>query len=651
MKKLWLGILATLLLALFVAPASAWEFSMTGEFEYRLNYLSRIGDNDLFGNVSMQENYTLLSGGFPVADPNNAANGFFNNFIGFAGPNTYATGWNRNIFGTGQPNLAGQPGSGALSGGSGMAITRGGFSRWGCDAYIGDQRLTFVPSIRVNNAIRVHGVYTVGGIRNKFVQAQSDAAGQYSPGAAPFERYATHHAHAAAFNTAAIGSWEQVRATIQLPIGILSIGVKDFPFGTGMMFAQNTATDSALLVVPYGPFRFLFAVWPGLGGKNWGGSFSAGDQFWNTFDNRPDKNSQFDYRYGPLVTYENGPLWLGFGGILGYNHAHKQYNNFAGGTVAGNALLTAVFGLPPGTIAPSYDEWDWLWDAGFKYNNGRFFMNFEAVIRNVDRYINYSRAGAPGAMPAATAYNVPGNRYVQNLKAFAEGGVLVGPSKFTFMSAWTNGANLPGTAFNNGEFNPTQPGGRLAINYQVLQPYSYLMFPTYAGGNNQFNNDGTGEMSDAYCLAARFDYAAAANLNVFGSYLWAHRVEKNGYYAGSFAGSAANTIYGMGGALSQVPMNGTEASAFKLNSGAGFGANANPFVDDGYLGWEAQAGVDWKLLEGLSMQAAYSYWHVGPWFDQAYQVYTPTPNGLLGAGLMVGRSPIQSLRGSFTITF
>ena len=619
MRKLWLGILATLLVVVFVAPSFAWEFSMTGEFEYRLNYLSRIGDADLFGNVSMQENYTLADG-----NANNAGNGYLNNFIGFAGPNTYMNGYH-----TATSPVVADSALAATSAGSGMAITRGGFSRWGCDAYIGDQRLTFTPTIKVNNAIRVHGVYTVGGIRNKFVQARQDAPGEYSGGAAPFERYYTHHSHTAAYNTAAIGSWEQFRATIQLPIGTLSIGAKDFPFGTGMQFAQNTATDSALLVVPYGPFRFLFAVWPGLGGKALGGDNAAtGDSYWSSFDTRPDKSSQFDYRYGPLVTYENGPLWLGAGGILGFNHVHKQYNN--------TTAATAATGFQ---IPPSVDQWDWLWDAGFKYNNGRFFMNLEGVVRNVDTYYNYSPAGVPGQMPAATTVYVPGNRYIQYLKAFLETGVMAGPGKFSFMSAWTNGRNLPGTDFNNGAFNATQPGGLMAINYQVLQPYSFLMFPTYAGGNNQFNADGTGEMSDAYCLAARVDYAAAANLNLFGTYLWAHRVEKNGYWAGTFSSSGGATAIA----------NGTAATAFKAASGGGFGANANPFVDDGYLGWEAQAGVDWKLLEGLSMQAAYSYWHVGPWFDQAYQVFTP--NNLTGNGLMVGRSPIQSLRGSFTITF
>ena len=41
-------------------------------------------------------------------------------------------------------------------------------------------------------------------------------------------------------------------------------------------------------------------------------------------------------------------------------------------------------------------------------------------------------------------------------------------------------------------------------------------------------------MGDAFALAARIDYAAAANLNLWGSYIHARRAEKNGYYAGSF---------------------------------------------------------------------------------------------------------------------
>ena len=54
--------------------------------------------------------------------------------------------------------------------------------------------------------------------------------------------------------------------------------------------------------------------------------------------------------------------------------------------------------------------------------------------------------------------------------------------------------------------------------------------------------------------------------------------------------------------------------------GAGAAANMNPYVDDSNLGWEAQLGVDWKLLENMSVMTRYAYWQVGPWFDQAYAV-------------------------------
>ncbi len=57
MKKLWLGILATLLLTVFVAPAFAWDFTMSGQFEWRYRYFGRAnGYQDLFGDMRLQDN-------------------------------------------------------------------------------------------------------------------------------------------------------------------------------------------------------------------------------------------------------------------------------------------------------------------------------------------------------------------------------------------------------------------------------------------------------------------------------------------------------------------------------------------------------------------------------------------------------------------
>jgi hypothetical protein len=306
--------------------------------------------------------------------------------------------------------------------------------------------------------------------------------------------------------------------------------------------------------------------------------------------------------------------------------------------------------------------WDWRWVVGFKYNNGRFFANVEANWRNADTNYNYTNGGIAAfpVQPAALTLGLSGPRRVIRDMYMAEIGALCGPGKITGLFGWTTGQVLPGvnpTLANSG-FNMTNQYSNNSFNYQVLQPYSYLMFPVYGGGNNVFNADGTGEMGGSFCYAARLDYAAAANLNLWGSYIWAHRTEANEYYAGSFnsnstAGVNAGAIYSIAssypnGSVTSPAASPTNAQAFKGQ----YGANVSPFVDDGFVGWEAQAGLDWKLLENLSMTFAYSYWQLGPWFDQAYQAYTADfNNGFSGAGIMVGRAPIQSIRGAFTINF
>ena len=55
------------------------------------------------------------------------------------------------------------------------------------------------------------------------------------------------------------------------------------------------------------------------------------------------------------------------------------------------------------------------------------------------------------------------------------------------------------------------------------------------------------------------------------------------------------------------------------------GRDLNPFVDDSYIGWEAQAGFDWKLLEGMSMNVAYSYWSSAPGLTRPIRSFTYRP--------------------------
>ncbi len=90
-----------------------------------------------------------------------------------------------------------------------------------------DQRITLVPTIRVNPAIRVYGYYNIGGIRNRFNQSNSGM------GIAPFERYGQVSTNTGSQDTWGIGSWEQFRATVTTPWGIITYGMKDFPIGLG----------------------------------------------------------------------------------------------------------------------------------------------------------------------------------------------------------------------------------------------------------------------------------------------------------------------------------------------------------------------------------------------------------------------------------
>ncbi len=123
--------------------------------------------------------------------------------------------------------------------------------------------------------------------------------------------------------------------------------------------------------------------------------------------------------------------------------------------------------------------------------------------------------------------------HVEAYHFFSEFGGYAGPAKLSLLYALSSGPVL-----NNP--NHTKIYGAYPINYQAMEPYEFLMFNTFAGGNNggwnstdvTFVSDEHGMMSDAYAYAARLDYAVASNLNVYGSYIWAHRLERAGFLNG-----------------------------------------------------------------------------------------------------------------------
>jgi len=619
--------LAALLLVAVTVPAIAWEFSMKGEWEYRMRYFSRTGGTDLFGIADLQNN------GFTEAS------GIRTGFVGFAGPNWY----NRGAL----PAMATDSSYQLVAGPGYSRITRGGFSRTESDAFWTDSRLTFYPEIRVNQAIRVHGVYNVGGYTNKYAQS-ADATGMVGAvtglggiqtvGVPPFSRYYMSQMSGNAYDTAAVGSWEQFRATIQMPWGIWSLGVKDFPFGVGATLGNNTRAEAFLTVVPYGPFRFMHGIWlsRGVFGSQatpatvvlagLPENLNQGQESWGTSPDSQSRNTLFQ---GGLFTYDSGSLSMGGGFIWRQLHVGRN-------EMANIALNTGRFGNN------GFDMNTQIALVFGKYNNGRFFTNIEYAFMQNDIYA----LGSQNPFLAAAV----GPRFDEAYHWFCEAGVMAGPAKVSLLWAIASGdvlnlaTNTTGILYGN----QTKNYRGWAMNYQAMEAYQFLMFETYAGGNNggwrlndvTFVSDDHGMMTDAFCFAGRADYSVASNLNVFGSYIWAHRLEK----AGTFAGGYAST----GGTGS------TTALAAQVWKGTALGvpsAGLNPYPDDGFIGWEVNLGIGWKLLEGLTFNAKYSYWKPGEWFDQAYRNVGMVGGAPSPAALVTGKSPIMGMTGSLMIDF
>jgi len=133
----------------------------------------------------------------------------------------------------------------------------------------------------------------------------------------------------------------------------------------------------------------------------------------------------------------------------------------------------------------------------------------------------------------------------------------------------------------------------------------------------------------------------AANLNVFGSYIYMNRASNTGTPIGSFRGGIAAT-----GATAYRVNPG-----FALNSAGTTQGAAVPNVPDDYLGWEANVGVDWKLLEGFTASLLVAYWKPGKWFNYACIDRSVPGWNVPAAGNFWGTRPDKSIDAIFGSQF
>jgi hypothetical protein len=310
------------------------------------------------------------------------------------------------------------------------------------------------------------------------------------------------------------------------------------------------------------------------------------------------------------MTYRSGPL------DIGVFFAWQQWH--AGAEARAATYTQAALRLSPlaWTFADgpegknrfnSYDLDQYHGTIYLKYNDGRFFFNTEwAFWYETDRLAKSVSEPATGP----TSINGKGLRYmVESWRLMFEFGTIVGPAKVSFLYAFLPGPDRRGGYLYDNQPYFQSPGQAC---YGVFSPYTYLLGYVYGSGVNAYDTSRNGYINAAEVLATRLDYAVAANLNVFGTFLWARR-SSNGYGWGfmrpALNPAVTSTVNATADGIANF-IQWTPYVSYANNDGA-------PNIPDTSLGWELAAGFDWMLLERLTLKGLLAYWPPGKWFNYA----------------------------------
>jgi hypothetical protein len=476
----------------------------------------------------------------------------------------------------------------------------------------------FNPKFQINPAIKIIGKYRMGTYGDPI---NSNYHTQDAPGVN---------------NAFGEGQWTMFWATAQTPWGVFGIGKRPWRFGTGLQYDSDAATtESIVLAVPYGPLDIGIGYYPYrfVGTSSIPSQAALGDPYdlitvtpgiSRQYFSRADKSGTLSTDVLAFVTYSNGPLHAGISGNYGSFHIGPE------------APLNVI--QPTAQLVAQDSEY--CHGSIFaKYMNGRFFFNVEAAwLYWTDRYSDPTGLFLANGIPNTT-------RYIEQWRYMAELGCMAGPAKVSLLYAMT-----PGPDRRNGTFIGKQPGAFIwhptfdthLGNFSVFRPYAYIFSYDYGSGLNAYNLSADGFTRDASVLAARLDYAVAANLNVFGTFAWAERAS-NGYSWGSIGPNA-----GVAGSNFPDALDGN--ISFNFNR---YGASPN--IPDRGLGYEIDTGFDWKLLDRWKIGMVLGYWQPGKWFNYAC-IDRSVPGWHTGnAGNLFGTRPDRTLDavigGEFSSTF
>ncbi len=518
-------------------PASAWEFQMSGSMTWLYEYYTQRGSQGFFGPYNVDAGV-----GTSIANLNYWWNG---------------ARLSQNI------------------------VT-------GSDASKAYYYVVIEPEVKINPAVKLKGRY-------RLAQWNNPQASYYYTQDAP-----------GTDNAFSEGQWTMFWGTAVLPWGTIGVGKRQWKFGTGLQYdgGDGLTTESLVLNAPYGPLDIGIGFYPHRPARRGQtitidpydllvSGFSGAGYF-----NHADKSGVLGIDLVAYMVYNNGPLQAGILAAGSRYHIGPEAFLRFGGQTAPNLAQDSEF--CHGTVYT-------------KYNNGRFFFNAEAAwLYWTDRLSGSDQSSVSVIFPPVTigqsvasstsggTVSPPNTRYTEQWRAMVETGVFCGPAKVSFISAWTPGPDRRNSTLIDKQsaafvWHPTFD--LFLGNYDVFRPYSWLFTYNYGSGFNAYNLSLDGYLRDAWILGSRVDYAVAANLNVYGTFLWAERTS-NGYGWGAI--SPAGAIFPSADLIFNIR-----------------GAFGSPNIPDRSLGWEVNAGFDWQLLEGFTVGFLAAYWQPGKWFNYA----------------------------------
>jgi hypothetical protein len=447
----------------------------------------------------------------------------------------------------------------------------------------------FIPILKVNNALSVQGAYRIG--------SWLDPSGDFAPGQLKSSRYLNSQAPGIG-QSFSPGYWQVWYVQANLPWGAVQIGKQPNTIGLGLVIdSLENATEAVVLGVPFGPFNIGVQYYPWSPGK-------AGD-----YPLKTDRSGQAQPHFAAVLLYGAGNI---------SSQTYIEYTNGHKGPESELSINPEVDPKHPGLLPIfAMDASTFFGFANFKYFNGRLFFNAEVGFYQEF----YRQNGLPvNSVILKAPLPLPQTRYWELWAGMIECGAVSGPAKISLLWAY-----YPGFDRRGGKLIDRQPTiGALwspAGGVNLYFPYSLLLGYNYGSGNASISRSSKhGFITDASTYGVRLDYAVAANLNAYATFLYASRISQG--YGWGWIRPDPLTIdspalqYGVSGNPNLDLMPGPNLVDLSF-AGANYTPVPAPNILERDLGYEIGGGIDWRLLEGYTLMARIAYWKPGAWFKYA----------------------------------